>query len=189
MSNIHFENLPDEILLKVLKYLEIKDLLKCSQLSKIIRRLCHDEILWEKLNLCKKRVPSEFIELILKNGCKYLSLQNANLDGPLYLNSKSQLKYLEVTSCKVNNVLLSAGLEERAVFETLLASCDSLQKLSLANLTATENMILKSPCFNDKLQILQMDSCRGLNLDSIKVGSEYAFLLFCARTTCKTCWM
>ena len=117
MSKPQLENLPDEILLKVLRNLEIKDLIRCSQLSKKVRRICHDEVLWERLNLCKKRIPTEFLQLILKNGCKYLSLQNANLVGALNLSSNSQLEYLELTSCKVNNALLSVKLSELIVFE------------------------------------------------------------------------
>ena len=41
----------------------------------------------------------------------------------------------------MNNVLLSVGLSESAIFETLLASCYCLEKLSLASLSITPNMI------------------------------------------------
>ena len=81
------------------------------------------------------------LTLFAGNGCKFLSLYSANIVGSLNLTSKSKLKYLELTSCNVNNVLLSVGISESAIFETLLASCYCLEKISLASLSITPNMI------------------------------------------------
>ena len=53
MSNIQLEDLPDEIILKVLRYLESRVVFICGQVSKRIRAISHDESLWEKINLAK----------------------------------------------------------------------------------------------------------------------------------------
>ena len=42
------QDLPDEIILKVINYLEIEDLTRCGRLSKRIRKISHDESLWKK---------------------------------------------------------------------------------------------------------------------------------------------
>ena len=68
MSIFPFENLPDEIILKVTRNLEYRDIIVFSQLSKRIRTICQDESLWKKINLYGKRVPTEFLQLILGNG-------------------------------------------------------------------------------------------------------------------------
>ena len=68
MSIFPFENLPDEIILKVIRNLEYRDIIVFSQLSKRIRTICQDESLWKKINLYGKRVPTEFLQLILGNG-------------------------------------------------------------------------------------------------------------------------
>ena len=68
MSIFPFENLPDEIILKVIRNLEYRDIIVFSQLSKRIRTICQDESLWKKINLYGKRVPTEFLRLILGNG-------------------------------------------------------------------------------------------------------------------------
>ena len=94
MSFFHIEDLPDEIMLNIVSYLNIKGRLKFSQTSKKIRAICHDESLWQKVNLCSKRVPTEFIQLVLENGCKYLNLANAMLEGNLSLKQSSQLRYV-----------------------------------------------------------------------------------------------
>ena len=81
LSILQLEDLPDEILLKILKNLEVKDILQCGQMSKRIRAISTDESLWEKINLMFKKVPIEFLGLAIRNGCKYLSLFGAKLIG------------------------------------------------------------------------------------------------------------
>ena len=56
------DDLPDEVLLKIYAFLSIKNLVCCSGVSKRIRRVCHDESLWQKINLYGKIVPSKFLE-------------------------------------------------------------------------------------------------------------------------------
>ena len=73
------ETLPNEILLKVLSYLEIEGIIHCSQVSKRIREISCEEILWQKINLYKNLVPINFLSMILNRGCKYLSLNKATV--------------------------------------------------------------------------------------------------------------
>ena len=125
VSICQLDDLPDEVLLEILSYLDIKDLLRCSQVCRRIRSISHDESLWQKINLCEKIVPTEFLEFVLNNGCKYLSLKGATLTGNLTLMIKnSQLKYLDLSECNIEGQILLS----------LLASCHSLTKLSLLNL-------------------------------------------------------
>ena len=73
------ETLPNEIVLKVLCYLETEDILQCSQVSKRIREISLEEILWHKINLCNNLVPISLLSMILNRGCKYLSLNKATV--------------------------------------------------------------------------------------------------------------
>ena len=101
-------DLPEEVLLKIYAYLSIRNLVRCSGVSKRIRRVCLDESLWQKINLYGKNVPSEFIEQILANGCKYLNLQDAQINGTLSLPTNTyQVKYLNLSGLIANmeNVL------------------------------------------------------------------------------------
>ena len=66
------EDLPDEIILKVLGSLDIQSLIFCGQVSKRIRTITRDESLWEIKIICDKNIQTEFLEFILDNGCKYL---------------------------------------------------------------------------------------------------------------------
>ena len=84
-----FDHLPDEVQLKIFKFLEIEDLIRCAQVSKRTRRICHDESIWKKVNLFRKVVPSEFIVMILENGCKYINLQSSKIVGSLNLSGNN----------------------------------------------------------------------------------------------------
>ena len=104
---IHIEDLPNEVLLKVFSFMDIKDLICFGGLSKRIRGICHDSSLWQKVNLNWKQVPAQFLKLILKNKCKYLKLSNPfglAVKGRLLSKKTSQLWSLYLgNNCKIPN--------------------------------------------------------------------------------------
>ena len=54
MSNHNFEDLPNEILSKILDYLNIRDLIRCGQTFRRLRFVVRNELLWKKVNLSNK---------------------------------------------------------------------------------------------------------------------------------------
>ena len=76
MSSFRFESLPDEILLKIFSTLDYLSLIRCGQLSTRIRKISHDESLWESMKIYDKTVPTDFLQFVLEKGCKYLSFYN-----------------------------------------------------------------------------------------------------------------
>lgn len=50
----HFNDLPDEVVLKILTYLDFNNLANCTQVSKRMRNICKDESLWERINVKAK---------------------------------------------------------------------------------------------------------------------------------------
>ena len=144
MSELQFEDFPNEVLLTIFSFLDIKDLIQCVKVSKRVRAICHDDSLWKKINLYFKTIPAEFINYILIYGsCKYLSLWSADLIGNMNLNQKSPLKYLDLNFCKAND----------GVLNNLISACDSLEKLSLRNLTLNGKMIKAIGYVKQKLTI------------------------------------
>ena len=152
-----FDHLPDEVQLKIVKFLEIKYLICCAQVSKRIRRVCHDESIWKKVNLCEKNLPSGFIEMILGNGCKYLNLQSSQIVGSLNLSRNDyDVKYLNLSKCYA----------DEGVLEQLISSCQSLQKLSLSSLSLSSDA-MKS-CNYQYLQTLYLNYFKGLDLELMR---------------------
>ena len=68
-------DLPDEILLKIFSYMNIKGVLQCGKVSMRFRAISNDQSLWLKLNLYQGDVPYGFIETAIQNGYEYLEPQ------------------------------------------------------------------------------------------------------------------
>ena len=144
-KSIKFEEFPSELMLKIFSFMEIVDLFKCSQTSKRIRIICYDKSLWQRINLSKKSVHTEFLQKITDQDCKWLNLNEAKIIGTLRLENKSQLTYLDLSGCVA---------ESLSVFEELLKSCHSLQTFSFTQDINLEAMSQLTAQNGKTLQIL-----------------------------------
>ena len=157
-----WQDLPDEIILKFLSYLEVKDLISCGQLSKRTRNISQDRSLWVTANLEKKIVKTELLEMILLKGCKILNLSNSTIVGHLRRNMITQLRVLDLSYFGWGFPLaqrLSTQVyyeENMSKIEGLLSSCCSLQNLKMEGLRITSKMAA-SICLNGTtLQVLNL---------------------------------
>ena len=62
ISVFQLDDFPDEIILNVLRNLDVKDLLRCARLCKRIYAICQDDSLYQKVNLCIYKVSSKFVK-------------------------------------------------------------------------------------------------------------------------------
>ena len=157
---LNFQDLPDELALKILGYSETKDLIAYGQVSKRIRKISRDSTLWVSANLAKKIVNTELLEMILSKGCKVLNISHSIIVGRFSSNIKSQLRTLDLSqSARTARTLLGQkyGKETIDNLEKLLFSCCSLQHLNLEGLLLTPKMAV-SICKNGKtLQVLNLN--------------------------------
>ena len=175
VSIFQFEDLPVEIRIKVISYMDIKGLLRCNQVSKKTRALCQDESLWQKIDLSWKfGVPYSFVQFVLEKKCKSLLLRGSDMVGKtLKLTKMSHLRHLDLGQCEIN---------ERAMNE-LLFSCHNLKRLSLACLSL-ESHTVKSICLqNRKLQTLDLSSCGCGCGDQLKPESIPDVINYCVELT------
>ena len=142
-----FQDLPDEIVLKILKNSETKELITCSQVSQRIRRISYDSSLWVTANLEKKIVKTELLEMLLSKGCKILNISNSTIVGSLNTNIKSQLRVLDLSQSAMD--LYGPCTENIEVLEELLFLCHSLKHLEMEGLLLTPKMAV-SICKNGK---------------------------------------
>ena len=96
LSIFYFEDLPDEILLKIVSFLNIKGVLQCGKVSKRLRAISNDQCLWLKLNLSGREVPYGFIEKAIQNGCEYLNLSYCCVTGGEKSEVPWKLKNLKI---------------------------------------------------------------------------------------------
>ena len=62
---VQLNDFPDEIILKILANLEVKDILQCSQVCKRFNTISTDEKLYHTIDLSKMEISTRIIELIL----------------------------------------------------------------------------------------------------------------------------
>ena len=166
-STFPFEDLPVEIELEVMSYLDIRDLVKCTGVSKGIRALCQDQSLWQKINLSWKKIPSYFVQFVLDKNCKSLILHGSAVMGrDLKLTENSQLRQLDLRQCKINT---------KAMID-LLFSCHNLERLSIDILYLEPNTV-KSICHQNgktlqKLELKYWDSKTPIFFDPIRTIPE-----------------
>ena len=155
MSN--FQDLPDELVLKILSYSDIKALLTCGQLSKRIRKISHDNSLWVTANLEKKIVKTKLLEMILGKECRILNLCHSTILGSLNSTLTSQLRVLDISQPVQMRPDREYFEENNDVVADLLFSCGSLQHLAMEGIQLTPE-IADGICNNGKtLQILNLN--------------------------------
>mgnify|MGYP001158958445 CR=1 FL=1 len=156
LFNTQLEDLPVEVLLNVLSFLEQPDLYRVGQVSKRLNSICLVQSCQQKIIFGnntrpeKTPVPIKVVQKILDQGCKTLCLRRCRLTGgiPLltYLNSKadeklasSQLINLDIYQCEFTRWFL----------ETLLSSSHSLKTFSLTDQNINQFFLpFLSPLFN-----------------------------------------
>ena len=128
--------MPEEIMLKILSQVNIRDLFGCAFVSKRMSRIAKDKTLWEKMNLRSNvDVPALLFAKLIENGCEYLAVPNSiyiytvsncsdldclSVKGTARFEANSKLKYLSFKATKSNEGLLDFA-----------ASCHGLEKLNV----------------------------------------------------------
>ena len=152
LSFFHLEGLPDEILLKILSFMDIKGVYHCGKVSKRLRAISNDKLLWSKLNLVGRQFHYGFIEKAVQNGCEYLKLHLSHVNGGKKSEVPWKLKYLGIS--------LPSDIQwVRAVPKGVLENCHALQKLSIDNLVL-DGVDVDQICLNgETLRILSLEGC------------------------------
>ena len=163
LSFLTFEDLPNEIILKIFKFLDIKGVLRCGKVSVRLRGISNDQSLWLKLNLYRKKVPFAFIENAVQNGCELLKLDFTCVTGGKKSEVPWKLKYL-----KICQPVLPVPWQPSVKLDVgVLQNCHFLQKLSIHDAMLTFENGIEQICQNGgTLRILNLDECIIDNIDN-----------------------
>ena len=121
---LSLEDLPDEITLKILNFVNIKDLFRCLAVNKKLRTIANDQSLWTTMHL-EGVMPAELLPKLLDKGCQHLSLYHhrfINNESPKFAKNY-QLKYLAVENESFRTD------ESDTILPELASSCYGLEKL------------------------------------------------------------
>ena len=164
-----WNDLPSEIRMEVLGYLEPLEVVRCSAVSKSWHRMCFDGQLWSDLETSKyyRRIPAEALVNIIKSAGPFV--RDLNLRGCVQLREQwtsdglseacKNLEYLSLEGCRV----------DRTAIHCFLLQNSRLVHINLAGLSGATNSAMKiisQHC--PKLEYLNISWCNNVDTRGIK---------------------
>ena len=122
------EDLPNEILLMIFSYLNLRTLGKCAQLSQRFKNIAYYPNFWETVVVRNREIPAGFVKLAITLGCKHLHLEGCTI---------SVIKDSDYVIHKLpkDNQVKTLNLREyEASCDGLMIACRNLEKVSLSSL-------------------------------------------------------
>ena len=132
VSAAKIEDLPNEILLMIFSYLNLRTLGKCAQLSYRFKSIAYYPTFWETVVVRNRKIPAGFVKLAITLGCKHLHLEGCTI--AVIKDSDYVIHKLP----KDNQVKTLNLREYEASCDGLMIACRNLEKVSLSSLDFTK---------------------------------------------------
>lgn len=158
-----FNQLSDEMVLQVLKWLPKKTLLRCALINRRFSRLVNDESLWTRLDLGSKILNDGVLAVILARGAVILRLAQSCIYDPVF----GMHKHLLGSQCKVQYLDMSMTRISPNALAELLSHCRQLKKLSLEHVQLSEEICMEI-AQNTDMEALNLVLCEGLTPLGVK---------------------
>lgn len=142
-SGGYFDLLPEELILHILRQLDIRSLCRISSTCKLLQRYASDPFLYMKLNLknCWWLVKNSTLEC-LRSRCSLLSCLDLSWCGPYNaLDTETFMEYIhtcgrQLTTLRLNN----CHFIDNYCLYMIANVCFNLQELSMANCSKVDNL-------------------------------------------------
>ncbi|KFH48125.1 F-box/LRR-repeat protein-like protein [Hapsidospora chrysogenum ATCC 11550] len=169
-----WHDMPHEIQIHILSFLEPRQLVQASRVSKSFYRLCFDGQLWTSLDASEfyQRVPAESLSRIIMAAGPFI--KDLNLRGCMQVEHYKRAEVI-VKACKN---LMNATFEgcrnfQKSTLHSLLESNGKLVYLNLTGLSAVTNkacQIIANSC--PQLETFNVSWCSKLDAAGIKAVIE-----------------
>ena len=169
------EDLPEEIILKILSSVNIRDLFQCMAVNKKIREIANDQTLWNIMHIdgdyYENELPAELLSQIIEKGCQYLSLFKCKIvkKGTINFVKQFQLKYLCVDIAS-DDVDENGEIDYFDILPDFAASCYNLEKLSIKRMENLHPEISQIELKLFKCIIQNSDTLKVLDLTEIELS-------------------
>ncbi|KAF6215338.1 hypothetical protein GE061_010090 [Apolygus lucorum] len=170
MKSDPFSVLPDEIVVKILWYLNHKSLTALSQTCRRFSVLCRDEVLWPRLNLTSRKLDVDAIGHILVRGVKVLRLNSVVFPSPIM--SRNLTLKLDSFVSNVRYLDLSYAWIKVEDLSLLMSKMRRLIKLSLESLNVDVN-VMNQVVENKGLDTLNLAMATGLDVECVDVLTSH----------------
>ena len=137
LSTIQLDELPIEVLLNVLNFLELPDINRFGQVSKRLKSASLVDSLWQEMILINTTMSNNLVEKAVDRGCKTLCLKSCRLTEASHLLSTFDKSGIKEGKNHVSSQLINLDLYNcdftHEFLETLLLSSHSLKTFSLTD--------------------------------------------------------
>uniref|UniRef100_A0A3Q4GGP0 S-phase kinase-associated protein 2, E3 ubiquitin protein ligase n=1 Tax=Neolamprologus brichardi TaxID=32507 RepID=A0A3Q4GGP0_NEOBR len=150
--NISWDQLPDEVVLRIFFCLPPRDLVRISVVCKRWQRLAFDESLWHSVDLEGMTHTAPALQQVLRTGIRRLRCPQkcSFLSFPLY------------SSLQVVQLDLSSSIIPTLALEDIICRCRLLECLSLEGLQLSDT-IISCLAKNTRLQELNLSGCSAFS--------------------------
>ena len=174
-----FESIPHEIQVEIFSYLQPKERVRASSVSKSFYRFCFDGQLWASFDASEfhKDIPAEAVSRIITAAGPFI--RNLNLRGCVQVEHYKRTEAI-VKACKnlVNAKLEGCRNIQKTALTTLLSNNHSLVHLNMTGLSAVTSETLDTLAqFCPQLESLNISWCEKVRAEGIRSVVECCFRL------------
>ncbi|PYH84028.1 F-box domain protein [Aspergillus uvarum CBS 121591] len=164
-------SLPDELKMRVFRYLTPREIVRCSAVSKAWNKMCYDGQLWREVDTTDyyRDIPSEALVKLMTSGGPFV--RDLNLRGCVQLKDQWRTDGERITDlCRnVVNFSLEGCRVDKSTIHYFLLRNPRLEYINLSGLLTVTNSAMKiiaQSC--PQLEILNVSWCTGVDTSGLK---------------------
>ena len=169
---MNIEDLPEEMIVAIMEFLDGKSLYTCSRTSTFLRKCSKRESLWRNIKLKQELhhmtpkyeyfyypIPIDFIKFVIENGCKFLNLsifRNQRKKEYSCLPLENNVSYLRLRHPQYQTEFHE---KDQDIFSELILRCCKLEKLAMKGISILNFSISGIRKHSKTLTILDLTDC------------------------------
>ncbi|KAK5173858.1 uncharacterized protein LTR77_002539 [Saxophila tyrrhenica] len=164
-----WRDLPSELRMEIMSYLEPKEIVRCSTVSKSWHQMCFDGQLWAILDTSGfyQTIPADALVNIITSAGPFV--RDLNLRGCVQLRERWHAKGLSDACRNLENFCLEGCRIDRTSINNFLHQNSRLVHINLCGLAGATNAGLKIVAANcPKLEYLNISWCNNIDTRGLK---------------------
>lgn len=168
--NFNFwQDLPSEIRMEVLSYLQPKEVVRCSAVSKQWNKMCFDGQLWPNLDTSDfyQDIPADALVKVITSAGPFV--RDLNLRGCVQLREKWHAHGLSEACRNLENFSLEGCRIDRQSIHCFLLQNTRLMHINLSGLAGATNSAMKIIAQNcPRLELLNVSWCNNIDTRGLR---------------------
>ena len=164
-----WRDLPSELKMEILTYLEPREIVRCSAVSKLWHKMCFDGQLWSILDTADfyQTIPADALVGIITSAGPFV--RDLNLRGCVQLRERWHARGLSDACRNLENFCLEGCRIDRTSIHNFLYQNNRLVHINLCGLAGATNSAMKIVASNcPKLEHLNVSWCNNIDSRGLK---------------------